>query len=87
MTYKILPAPSKSNRQVREYTEAVEKGFRSVFVRPSIDGWRVVLVNNYQLVGVFTNKNAAVQAAKKKAASINGNYFVFNKSGQLVEIK
>lgn len=85
MIYKTLPAPSKANPQVREYTEAVEKGFRSVFVRPSTHGWRVTLVRDQRLIGNFTDKDLALREAKKQAAHLKGDFFVFSEAGELVE--
>jgi hypothetical protein len=87
MTYKTLPSPSKSNKQVREYTEAVEKGFKSVFVRPGPQGWRVLLVRNQKVVGTFADQTAAVSEANKQAAAMDGTVFVFDKTGTLVETK
>jgi hypothetical protein len=84
MTYKTLPAPSKSNWQVREYTSAVEQGFKSVFVRPSSHGWRVILVSNQKVVGTFSDKSSALREAKKQAQALDGTYFVFNDAGELV---
>jgi hypothetical protein len=85
MTYKTLPTPSRSNQQVREYTEAVEQGFKSVFVRPSSHGWRVVLVSNQKVVGTFSDKASALREAKKQAKTLDGAFFVFNNAGELTK--
>ncbi len=85
MTYKTLPAPTSSNKQVREYTAAVEKGFKSVFVMPSPLGWQVSLARNQKVVGTYQSKNAAITEAKKQSATSNGTFFVFDRTGELVE--
>lgn len=85
MIYKSLPTPPASNQQIREYTTAVEKGFRSIFVSPFAAGWTVKLVSNQKVVGTFANKSEALIEAEKRAAASKGTVFVFDSTGELSE--
>ncbi|MES2971455.1 MAG: DUF2188 domain-containing protein [Patescibacteria group bacterium] len=85
MTYKTLPTPPSSNQQVREYTTAVEKGFRSIFVNPHGARWTVELVSNQKVVGTFASKTEALIEAEKRATASKGTVFVFDSTGELIE--
>lgn len=85
MTYKALPSPLSSNQQIREYTTAVEKGFRSVFVTPHEAGWSVRLVGAQKNVGIFQSEADALIEAEKRAAASKGTVFIFDTTGEVVK--
>jgi TRAP-type C4-dicarboxylate transport system substrate-binding protein len=84
MTYKTLPTPPSTNKQVREYLTAVEKGYNSIFVTATSKGWNVLLPKDKKIVGTYTDKTAALAEAKKLAQAHNGEYFVFDEAGELI---
>ena len=85
MTYKTLPKPPKSNRQVKEYVSAVKKGKNSRFVVPTKSGWVVKSATSRRATVSFSSKNVALARAKRLAQTSNGEVFVYNREGRLVE--
>lgn len=85
MSPKILPTPSASNPQIREYTTAVNKGYNSVFVTPSGSSWKVLLPNTKTLVGTYADMSSAITEAKKQATKRKSSYLVFDEAGELLQ--
>jgi hypothetical protein len=85
MTFKTLAPPAKSNKQVREYVEAVEKGLDSYFVVQNGKGWYVRKASTKIGNGtLFATKIEAIQNAKAKAAKKNSEIIIFNNKGTLL---
>jgi hypothetical protein len=84
MTRKTLPKPAGSNKQVREYIEAVEKGYNSLFIVPTEAGWSVRHSSTGKIQQTYSTKTAAIQGAKKIATAPRTEIFVFDEAGQLL---
>jgi hypothetical protein len=87
MTSKTLPKPSPSNKQILEYTTAVDKGYNSLFVMATDNGWALRYASNPKTLKTFADKASALSNAKELAASEKTPVFVFNKSGELLSNK
>ena len=88
MTFKTLSPPAKSNKQVREYVQAVEKGLDSYFVVQNGRGWYVRKASLRSGNGtLFPNKAEAVEHAKKLSEKRNSEYLVFDNKGSLISRK
>jgi hypothetical protein len=85
MTYKTLPRPSRTNEQVLEYTEAVERGYNSLFVVATDSGWSLSHAGSQKLLDTFIDRASAIASAKRLAKTQNTSFFVFNESGELVD--
>lgn len=85
MTYKDLPAPPRSNKQVQEYVAAVEKGSRSQFVMRTRGGWSVRPGLSKGPGRLYESQEEAMVAASTKAAAQHGEVFVFDEDGELVQ--
>ncbi len=86
MTFKTLPQPAKSNKQVREYVQAVEKGMDSYFVVQNGGGWYVRKASAKSGRGtLFATKTDAIQDAKSKAARRNSEVIIFDNKGVLID--
>jgi hypothetical protein len=85
MTSKTLPKPPESNAQVQEYMRAVRKGVNSQFVVRTSKGWSVQPATEPSKAVVFSTKEEALQKAKANAKSKQGEVFVFNEFGSLIE--
>lgn len=85
MTYKTLPTPATTNKQVREYTTAVTKGLTSIFIADTTTGWIVTLPGKQKTLGTFTDKSTAIEAAKKQATATKGKLYIFDIVGELLE--
>lgn len=82
MTFKTLPPPAKSNKQVREYLDAVERGFNCYFVIQNRKGWYVRKASIRTRPGkLFPTKSEAERVAKARAARRNSEVFVFDRKG------
>ena len=83
MTYKtiLLPQPSKTNKQVREYLDAFSKGGR--LVMPNRKGWRVIGPDG-QKSSPFASKQVAIAKARDELAGTDSKVFIFDKAGQLI---
>jgi hypothetical protein len=81
MTFKSLRTPPKSNKQVQEYVQAVEKGLDSYFVvKVSNKGWYVQKASTHTTNGKhFPTKAAAIETANRRAAKRNSKVYVFDK--------
>lgn len=84
MTYKTLPKPAKSNRQVQEYTDAVRQGSNGQFVIPNGKGWYVRRANS-RTSKLFDTKFDAIAHAKVKAKEDKAELFIFDKNGRLTK--
>lgn len=88
MTFKTLTPPTKTNKQVREYVEAVEAGLDSYFVVQNGKGWYVrkasVRTSNGKL---FPTKETAIEQAKKLSTKMKSEYLIFNNNGTLIARK
>ena len=78
-----LPPPAKSNKEVRAYVRAANKGGRVVI--PDSKGWRVVRPD--QPNSRFASKKAAVAQAGRELVGTDANVFILNKKGELVDRK
>jgi hypothetical protein len=84
MTFKTLPPPAKSNKQVQEYINAVEKGRNSYFVVQNGSGWYVRKASIRTSPGeLFPTKSEAERVAKIRAARRNSKVLVFDRHGSL----
>jgi|ERR1039458_5497996 hypothetical protein len=84
MTFKTLPPPAKSNKQVQEYINAVEKGRNSYFVVQNGQGWYVRKASVRTRPGkLFPTKAEAERVAKARAARRNSKVLVFDNKGSL----
>ncbi len=85
MTFKTLAPPAKSNKQIREYIEAVNKGFDSYFVVQNGKGWYVRKASTKTSNGtLFATKTMAIKHAKQKATRKEAEVIVFNDKGTLL---
>lgn len=84
MTFKTLPPPAKSNKQVQEYVDAVERGRNSYFVIQNGKGWYVRKASVRISPGkLFPTKAEAERVAKARAARRNSKVLVFDSKGSL----
>lgn len=84
MTFKTLRPPAKSNKQVQEYINAVEKGRNSYFVVQNGKGWYVRKASVRTSPGkLFPTKSEAERVAKARAAKRNSKVLVFDRNGSL----
>ena len=81
MIYKTLPAPVKSNKQVREYLDALHKGGR--FVVPNGEGWYFLRPDSSKS-SLFDTKEEAIAKAKQELTQDKGELFIFDSAGQLI---
>ncbi|HVA11366.1 MAG TPA: DUF2188 domain-containing protein [Candidatus Dormibacteraeota bacterium] len=82
MTFKTLPSPAKSNKQVQEYVNAVEKGRNSYFVVQNGKGWYVRKASVRTSPGkLFPTKSAAISNAQARAVRRNSKVLVFDRDG------
>lgn len=80
MTFKSLRTPPKSNKQVQEYVQAIEKGLDSYFVVKANKGWYVQKASTRARNGKhFPTKAAALETANKRAAKRNSKVYIFDK--------
>lgn len=84
MTYKNLPKPSRSNKQVREYVEAAKQGKDSQFVVATGKGWTVRKATSGR-ASTFDTRAKALQHAQKAARKTNSEVFIYNHNGYLIE--
>lgn len=84
MTYKTLPKPAKSNRQVQEYIDAVRQGSNGRFVVPNGRAWYVRKADNHR-GQLFSTKSEAIARAKKEAKAHEAEVFIFDKNGRLTK--
>lgn len=86
MTYKTLPLPAKSNRQINEYVQAVEKGMDSYFVVQNGKGWYVRKASERNTYGkLFPAKAEAIDYARTMARKRDSEYLIFSKKGELLQ--
>ncbi len=71
MEFVRLPPPPKSNKQVREYIEAVERGRKNYYVRQNDNGWHVRKASDRRGGQLFSTKSEAVQVARTRAAKLD----------------
>ena len=83
MNYKTkhLPKPSTTNKQVREYLDAFNKGGR--LIMPNGKGWRIVRPDGHKS-SPFANEKAAITKARDELAGTDSKVFVFDKAGRLI---
>ena len=81
MTHKTVTKPIKSNRQIREYLDAVNKGGR--YVIPNGKSWYLLRPGN-QKSSTFSTRREAITQAKQELTADKGDLFVFDKAGRLV---
>lgn len=85
MTFRTLTPPKQSNRQVREYVEAVEKGLDSYFVVENGKGWYVRKASTANSKGkFFEDKEAAIEYAMNQAIKKQSEVLVFDNKGSLL---
>lgn len=84
MTFKTLQPPATSNKQVKEYVRAIEKGRDSYFVIQNGKGWYVRKASVRTSPGtLFSTESEAVSAARTRAAKRNSKVLIFDKSGSV----
>ena len=87
MKFRKLPTPSNSNRRVRDYVSAVERGRDSYYVVQNGKGWYVrkasVRTSNGKL---FPTKSEALDIARARATKRNSKVLVFNNKGTLLPL-
>jgi exonuclease V gamma subunit len=82
MTFKQLKPPAKSNKQVQEYIQAVEKGMNNYFVVHKDKGWYVQKASHNKSGQLFETKTEALSKAKELASEKKSQVFIFNSSGK-----
>jgi len=88
MTNKLLPKPSATNKQVKEYTDAVKKGINSQFIIHMANGWSLRPATQPEKATLFSSKTLALKEAKQNAKSKRGDIFIFSQDGALIaEVK
>lgn len=86
MTYKTIPLPSRSTKEIDDYNQAVAKGMESYFVVQNGKGWYVRKASTKTGYGtLFATKTEAVQNAKAKAAKRKSEVIIFNNKGALID--
>ena len=90
MTYKTLPRPSASNKQIQEYVDAATKGLASLFIMRTEKGWNVYPANQSALATdfmIFSRKDEAVRYAKDRAQAEGGEVYLYNReAGQTIRV-
>lgn len=87
MTNKLLPKPSPSNKQIKEYTDAVKKGINSQFIIHMANGWSLRPATKPEKATLFDTKESALKRAKQNARS-KSDIFIFSQDGALIaEVK
>ena len=76
-----LPAPSRPNKQIKEYLDAFNKG--GVLVMYSGKSWRIINPDGRKS-SEFTTRKEAVAKAKRELTEGKGDLFIFDKSGRSV---
>jgi hypothetical protein len=84
MTQTTLPKPAKSNKQVQEYLSAVNKGMKSRLIFPSGKGWNVRKPSGPS-DSYFETKSEALEFARSELSKTDGQLFVFDEEGRLVD--
>lgn len=88
MTNKLLPKPSATNKQVKEYTDAVKRGINSQFIIHMEKGWSLRPATQPEEATLFSSKALALKEAKQNAKSKRGDIFIFSQDGALIaEVK
>ncbi len=87
MTYKNLPKPLSSNKQVLEYTAAAKRGSQGQFVMRTDRGWTVRAAADRAGGSSYATKQEALTEAQLKVGRTKGEVFVFDKDGALIETK
>lgn len=85
MKFKKLPPPAKSNKQVQEYVDAIERGRRNYYVIQNGSGWYVRKASVRNRSGeLFNSKSEAVRTAQARADRNKSRVLVFNNKGTLI---
>ena len=84
MTYKTLPKPAQSNKQVKEYVDAVRQGSNGRFVIPNGKGWYVRRADS-RTSELFGTKSEAIAHAQAEVKEHKAELFIFDKTGQLTD--
>lgn len=79
--HKTTLLPVRSNRQIKEYVDAFNKG--GILVMYSGQGWRVISPDGSKS-REFAKQRAAIAEAKRGLAEDKGDLFIFDKSSRLV---
>lgn len=85
MSPKVLQTPSRHNKQIQEYVNAVQDGMNIQFVVKSDRGWSVQRANAKKATGVFSTKQEAVSKAKDIAKNQRTGVYVFGVDGLISE--
>lgn len=84
MKFKQLPPPPRSNKQIREYIEAVERGRNHYYVKQNGEGWYVRKASDRRGGQLFSTKSEALQVARARAAKKDSQVLVFNRKGDVL---
>jgi hypothetical protein len=83
MVNRSLPKPSSSNKQIREYTDAVKKGVNSQFIIHMSNGWSLRPATKPEKAVLFDSKELALKKAKQNAKP-KSDIYIFSQSGSLI---
>jgi len=87
MVNRALPKPSPSNKQIREYTDAVKKGINSQFIIHMSNGWSLRPATKPEKAVLFDSRELALKKAKQNAKP-KSDIFIFAENGSLIaEVK
>jgi len=84
MQRKPLPKPPRDNAQIKEYTEAVERGQKDYYVSTSQDGWSVRRASASEASGRFATKTEAISYARELASS--GAYVIIHGKNGMISV-
>lgn len=84
MTHTTLAKPAESNKQIREYLAAVDKGLTGRFVMQNGKGWYVRKPNSRKSK-LYLTKAEAIAKAEQELSVTKGELFIFDKDGQLID--
>jgi hypothetical protein len=87
MVNRLLPKPSPSNKQIKEYMDAVKKGIDSQFIIHTDNGWSLRPATEPEKAVLFESKELALKEARQSAKP-QSDIFIFSETGSLIaEVK
>lgn len=84
---KLIPLKRRTTRnpQIDSYVEAIQRGQKSYHIFPYRNSWKVKRIIKGGKEKLFTDRQAAVDFAKKHSLKIGGEVFVHNAKGLIIE--
>ncbi len=80
--YIHLPRLDQNDPQIREYTEAVQRGEKSFHIFTHNEGWIVKRIKDSK-AQIFSNKAEAYEHARNKAAAAKTEVILHGKDGRI----